>query len=80
VTVSGVEADVDVEIVRSESKRLRVGKVNVTLRTPLAADHPALALCSTTFEDFCVVTQSVRHGIDVAVFIDSRPLPAAALS
>jgi uncharacterized OsmC-like protein len=73
VAVSGVTADVDVEIVRNESRRLRVGKVNVTLHTDLAPDDPALASCLSTFEDFCIVTQSVRQGIDVAVQVQGRP-------
>ena len=72
VTASGVTADVDVEIVRNESRRLRVGKVNVTLHTDLAPDDPALAGCLSTFEDFCIVTQSVRQGIDVAVQVQGR--------
>ena len=71
VATSGVSADVDVEIVRSETRRLRVGKVNVTLHTKLAADHPAVTSCLGTFEDFCIVTQSVRHGIEVDVRVQS---------
>ena len=71
VTASGVRADVDVEIVRSETRRLRVGKVNVTLHTKLPAGDPALTSCLGTFEDFCIVTQSVRHGIDVAVSVQN---------
>jgi uncharacterized OsmC-like protein len=72
VAARGVTADVDVEIVRNESRRLRVGKVNVTLHTDLAADDPALASCLATFEDFCIVTQSVRQGIEVAVQVQGR--------
>lgn len=72
VEASGVTADVDVEIVRNESRRLRVGKVNVTLHTDLAPDDPALAGCLSTFEDFCIVTQSVRQGIEVAVQVQGR--------
>jgi uncharacterized OsmC-like protein len=67
VAVSGVSADVDVEIVRNEGRRLRIGKVNVTLHTNLPPNDPALASCLSTFEDFCIVTQSVRQGIEVAV-------------
>jgi organic hydroperoxide reductase OsmC/OhrA len=67
VVKPSVSADVDVEMVRNEARRLRVGKVNVTLRTDLPADDPSLTGCLSTFEDFCVVTQSVRQGIDVAV-------------
>jgi organic hydroperoxide reductase OsmC/OhrA len=67
VAKPSVSADVDVEMVRNEARRLRVGKVNVTLHTSLPADDPSLASCLSTFEDFCVVTQSVRQGIDVNV-------------
>ncbi len=69
VTTSGVTADVAVEIVRNENRKLRIGTVDVTLHTQLPADHPALASCLKTFEDFCIVTQSVRQGIDVAVHV-----------
>lgn len=72
VATSGVSADVEVEIVRSETRRLRIGKVDVTLHTKLPADHPALTSCLTTFEDFCIVTQSVRRGIEVAVRVQSE--------
>ena len=73
VAATGVTADVDVEIVRNEERRLRVGKVSVTLHTDLASDDPALASCLGTFEDFCIVTQSVRHGIEVAVQVQGHP-------
>jgi len=69
VVASGVNADVNVEIVRNESRRLRVGKVDVTLHTNLPPNDPALASCLSTFEDFCIVTQSVRQGIDVVVHV-----------
>ena len=72
VAASGVTADVEVEIVRNESRRLRVGKVNVTLHTNLPPDDPALTGCLRTFEDFCMVTQSVREGIEVAVHVQGR--------
>jgi hypothetical protein len=49
-----------------------VGKVDVTLHTNLPANHPALASCLGTFEDFCIVTQSVRQGIEVAVRVQNE--------
>lgn len=76
VSAPSVSADVNVEIVRNEARRLRIGKVNVTLHTSLPADDPALASCLTTFEDFCVVTQSVRQGIDVTVEVSGHPMTA----
>jgi organic hydroperoxide reductase OsmC/OhrA len=63
-----VTADVSVEIIRRE-RRLRIGKVVVDLRTRLPANDPQLAECLATFEDFCMVTQSVRHGIEVDVHV-----------
>ncbi|HTJ83218.1 MAG TPA: OsmC family protein [Polyangiaceae bacterium] len=68
---SGVRADVDVEIIRNEARRLRVGKVDVTLHTQIPGADPALAGCLDVFEDFCMVTQSVRHGIPVTVHVES---------
>jgi uncharacterized OsmC-like protein len=75
-----VRADVGVELVRNERRRLRIGKVSVRLETALPLDHPAIAGCLETFEDFCVVTQSVREGIDIAVEVVPRAdlTPAAA--
>ena len=72
VADAGVTADVAVEIVRNEKRRLRIGKVDVTLHTKLPADHPALQGCLATFEDFCIVTQSVRDGIDVNLQVETQ--------
>lgn len=72
VAARGVTADVAVEIVRNEARRLRVGKVDVTLHTDLPVSDPSLASCLSTFEDFCIVTQSVRQGIEVAVRVEGH--------
>jgi uncharacterized OsmC-like protein len=69
--VSGVTAKVHLELVRNEQKRLRIGKVEVTIRAPVEQDSPALLQCLDTFEDFCIVTQSVRGGIDVKVNVEA---------
>ncbi len=63
-----VRAEIVTELVRNEAKRLRVGRVTVTLDAP-GADAKALAACIPTFEEFCTVTQSVREGIDVVVHV-----------
>jgi len=65
IALENVSADVDVEIVRTETKRLRVGRIAVKLH--VGRDPQTLAGCLSTFEDFCIVTQSVRRGIDVTV-------------
>jgi organic hydroperoxide reductase OsmC/OhrA len=63
----GIEARVQTEIVRTPARRLRIGKVAVTLIVPAGVDPEALRACSGAFEDFCTVTASVRAGIDVTV-------------
>jgi hypothetical protein len=57
-------------MVRNEQKRLRIGTVDVTLSPHMDADSTQLAGCLDQFEDFCVVTQSVREGLDVRVHVE----------
>ncbi|HEX9563345.1 MAG TPA: OsmC family protein [Gemmatimonadaceae bacterium] len=53
---------------RNERGRLRVGSIQVDLTpTVAAADLDRLARCVATFEDYCVVTQSVRPALEVMV-------------
>ncbi|MBL8741527.1 MAG: OsmC family protein [Myxococcales bacterium] len=67
VVVSGLRSEVKVTLVRNEKKRLRVGRVAVSIHPREPLPEEALRECLETFEDFCVVTQSVREGIDVSV-------------
>jgi organic hydroperoxide reductase OsmC/OhrA len=55
---------------RNAQGRMRIGRIAVEIRlgVPVAAlKHAERAVAQ--FEDFCVVTQSVRAGIDVAVTV-----------
>lgn len=63
-----MRAQVKGELVRNEKGRLRIGRFDVTIHLA----EPAGAIqhfdrCLAQFEDFCVVTESVRHGIPVGV-------------
>lgn len=60
-----VVAHVTGHMVRNEKGRLRVGGFDVEIR--LGETVEPLAHCAEQFEDFCVVTDSVRHGIPVNV-------------
>jgi uncharacterized OsmC-like protein len=71
LSLEKVNAEVDVEVVRNENKRLRIGKIDVRLRPNAPDDHPAMAGCIQAFEDFCIVTESVRSGIEVNVKVES---------
>lgn len=77
VEVAGISAHVEGVVERNERGRLRVRGVHVTLR-PTVEDVPLerLERCTEIFEDFCVVTGSVRGGIDVQVSVE--PAEAAA--
>ena len=77
ISVEGITSDVSVELVRNERQRLRIGKVAVELH-PEVRDAAALCSCLDVFEDFCVVTQSVREGIDVEVKVEPRASETAA--
>lgn len=58
------------ELVRNEQGRLRVGHIHADIRLAEAGTaHASLERILAQFENFCVVTESVRHGIDVSVSI-----------
>ena len=58
------------ELVRNERGRMRIGRIDVTLRlADQAAQIQHFYRCLAQFEDFCVVTESVRKGIPVGVRI-----------
>ncbi len=79
VKTSGVTADVHVEIVRTDEKRLRIGKLGVQLHPGVSGEAvAALERCTSIFEDYCIVTQSVRKGIDVEVHVEREPARATA--
>jgi organic hydroperoxide reductase OsmC/OhrA len=56
------------ELARNDKGRVRIGRIDVTIRLAEAVDDIAHAQrCLAQFEDFCVVTESVRRGIPVGV-------------
>ncbi len=63
--VEGMKTKASGTLVRNEKGRLRIGKIDVEIRLPEDYDH--LDRCLLQFEDFCVVTASVRQGIPVSV-------------
>jgi len=63
----GVTADVTARIVRNDRGRYRIGDVDVELALSLPDGVQGSERCQQIFEDFCIVTESVRHGIPVSV-------------
>ena len=76
--VSALHTTVHGAMARNERGRLRIGTMTVRLEPTLPAEqHARMARCLEVFEDFCVVTASVRPAIDVRVEVIPRE-PAAA--
>ncbi len=69
----GVETTVDATIERNERGRWRIGALDVQIHLPEGADasERALERCLGMYEDFCIVTESVRNGIPVDVNVQS---------
>ncbi|WP_455369112.1 OsmC family protein [[Eubacterium] cellulosolvens] len=56
---------------RNEKGRWRISSIKVKLKPRIRqSDIPKSKRCLELFEDFCIVTQSVRNGIKVDVDID----------
>lgn len=65
--------------VRNERGRKRVGAIAVKLEPVVAeADLERVPRCAEVFEEFCVVTASVRNGIDVTVTVEPSSAPVLA--
>ena len=63
-------AAVVARVARNEQGRFRISGIDVELAPQvLAADQGRLERCERLFEDFCIVTESVRRGIPVNVKI-----------
>ncbi len=68
IDVTSLRTEAEVVPARNAEGRLRIGSIRVELHPEVAAGAEGrLGRCLELFEDFCVVTESVRAGIDVAV-------------
>ncbi len=70
VTLGPVQTRVKARIARTEKGRLRIAGVEVEIDPQIAEGEKEKAQrCLGLFEDYCVVTQSVRQGIPVDVTV-----------
>lgn len=67
-------------LVRNERGRLRIGEIRVTLAPEVNPEQQErMGRCLELFEDFCIVTESVRHGFPVTVHVETAVgVPQAA--
>lgn len=60
-------------LVRNERKRLRIGGIEVKLIAgPALTESKRFDRCQALFEDFCVVSASIREGIPIAVTVEDE--------
>jgi uncharacterized OsmC-like protein len=78
IEVQELRVSVRGSFVRNEQGRLRIGGLQVRLEPGVPAEQRGrLGRCLDLFEDFCIVTASVRQGIDVEVDVEPvAPSPA----
>ncbi len=68
----GLSVDVKTRIARNEAGRFRIEAIEVVLDPDVSTDDlNRLQRCEELFEDFCIVTASIRQGIPVTVTMKS---------
>ena len=71
--VRGVHTTVRGTLVRNERGRLRIGGLHVRLEPVVPVEqHDRVPRCLDLFEEFCVVTASVRRGVPTTVEVEPR--------
>jgi uncharacterized OsmC-like protein len=75
IEILDMKARVTGTMVRNERGRFRIGSMSVLLEPVVApGDLERMGRCLEMFEDFCIVGQSVREGIEMNVEVAaSRP-------
>jgi uncharacterized OsmC-like protein len=68
--VKNIKTKVNGELTRNDKGRLRIGKIDVAIMVELAdGRYDRINRCLDLFEDYCVVTASVRKGVPVSVVV-----------
>lgn len=77
IPVHGMHSTASTELTRNENGRLRLGTITVLLEPVIAhEDQPRMARCLEVFEDYCIVTASVRPTVTVNVSVVPVSPPA----
>jgi uncharacterized OsmC-like protein len=71
IDVERVSARVRPSVARNEKGRLRIASISAVIEASLGeASSGRAQRCVELFQDFCTVTESVRHGIPVDVRVE----------
>ncbi|MGE5802223.1 MAG: OsmC family protein [Gemmatimonadota bacterium] len=75
IEVGHLRTTVEGTIVRNDRGRLRIGGLRVRLAPEATPEQrERMGRCLDLFQDFCLVTESVREGIAVDVEVESAPV------
>jgi organic hydroperoxide reductase OsmC/OhrA len=78
IDVKDMTAHVTTHVAKNDKGRYRIHDIEVELSPVLAAgDEAKFDRCGSLFEDFCIVTASVQHGIPVHVSLKEADDKAA---
>ena len=73
IEVHGMHTTVSGTLERNDAGRVRVNCMRVLIEPVVEeSEQPRMRRCLELFEDFCVVTQSVRAGINVEVDVEPK--------
>lgn len=68
IEVKELRTTVEASLVRNDRGRVRIGEIRVRLAPDVVPEQrERMGRCLELFEDFCIVTESVRRGIPVMV-------------
>jgi organic hydroperoxide reductase OsmC/OhrA len=77
--VTAMRTTVSGTLERNDAGRLRIGGIRVRLEPTVPKEQqPRMRRCLELFEDYCIVTQSVRQGIEVDVEVEPAGEPAVS--
>jgi organic hydroperoxide reductase OsmC/OhrA len=75
VETSDIKAAVTATWVRNDSGRWRIKEIDVEIMPMILEKYSKqLERCIEIFEQFCVVSQSIKEGIEINVKIHKRPV------
>ena len=78
IEVAELRTTVEGTITRNERGRLRMGGIKVRLAPQVTPEQrERMGRCLDLFQDFCIVTESVREGVAVDVEVAPALTPAA---
>lgn len=79
IEVEDLHTTVEGTIVRNERGRLRIGGIRVRLAPEFTPEQDGrMGRCLDLFQDFCLVTESVRDGIAVDVVVEPALTPVGS--